>query len=158
MQYVLAIHTSRWRFLFGAMMRRDLRHSRAGDSARWQEQCNEEMKVVVIAFGTRGDVQPLVIIAAGLVERSWCSEAVLVTHTQHSHFVHGLLAPSIPRDGANIDVTGTTGAATNGSYTAKSLAKFVPVDSPPIIWKGQGSMRYHSQTRSCYLRTEHAPE
>lgn len=144
---------SGWRFLFGAMMRRDLRHSRAGG-----DENDEEMKVVVIAFGTRGDVQPLVIIAAGLVKRSWCSESVLVTHTQHSHFVNGLLAPSIPRDGANRDVTATTGAATNGSYTAKSLTNFVPVDSPPVLWKGQGSMRYHSQTRSYDLQTGHALE
>lgn len=75
------------------------------------------MKVAVIAFGTRGDVQPLVILAAGLASSSaWCSKVVVVTHEQHAHFVESLL--------------------TNGRDSER-LTEIATVDSPPVLWKGQ---------------------
>lgn len=80
------------------------------------------MKVVVIAFGTRGDVQPLVVLAGGIGSRSpWCSEVVLLSHHQHGDLVNSLL-------GTCMD-DGSTGGA--GSVT------FAPVDSPAVIWKGR---------------------
>ncbi|CAM9552545.1 unnamed protein product [Scytosiphon promiscuus] len=69
------------------------------------------MKVAVIAFGTRGDVQPLVILAAEIASSSsWCSEngLVLVTHDAHRTWCTTLAG--------QIDIVG--------------------VDSPPVLWKG----------------------
>ena len=74
------------------------------------------MKVAVIAFGTRGDVQPLVVLAGGIESRSpSCSEVVLVSHHQHGDLVKSLLC-----------------ACADGS-----TASFAPVDSPAVIWKGR---------------------
>lgn len=82
----------------------------------------DEMKVAVIAFGTRGDVQPLAIVAAGLASSSaWCSEVVVVTHKQHAHFVESLF--------------------TIGSES-ESLVEIATVDSPPVLWKGQSMQPY----------------
>lgn len=68
------------------------------------------MKVAVIAFGTRGDVQPLAILAGGIASRSsWCSETVLVTHDAHRAWCTTMAG--------QIDVVG--------------------VDSPPVLWKGK---------------------
>ncbi|CAM9582598.1 unnamed protein product, partial [Ectocarpus fasciculatus] len=69
------------------------------------------MKATVIAFGTRGDVQPLVLLAAGMASRSdlW-SAVVFVTHDGHHEFVRSLLG---------------------GQAVA-----VVAVDSPPVLWKG----------------------
>ncbi|CAM9436501.1 unnamed protein product, partial [Hapterophycus canaliculatus] len=67
------------------------------------------MKVAVLAFGTRGDVQPLVILAAAIASSSsWCSETVLVTHDAHRVWCTTLAG--------TIDVVG--------------------VDSPPVLWIG----------------------
>lgn len=66
----------------------------------------------MIAFGTRGDVQPLVLLAAGMAARSdlW-NAVVLVTHDGHREFVRSLLG---------------------GQAVAVAA-----VDSPPVLWKGQ---------------------
>ena len=77
------------------------------------------MKVVVIAFGTRGDVQPLIVLAGGIASRSpWCSEVVLVSHHQHGDLAKPLLS-----------------ACADGSTA--SFATFAPVDSPEVVWKGR---------------------
>ncbi|CAB1118483.1 unnamed protein product [Ectocarpus sp. CCAP 1310/34] len=69
------------------------------------------MKATLIAFGTRGDVQPLVLLAAGMAARSdlW-NAVVLVTHDGHREFVRSLLG---------------------GQAVAVAA-----VDSPPVLWKG----------------------
>ncbi|CBJ26263.1 amino acid adenylation domain protein [Ectocarpus siliculosus] len=69
------------------------------------------MKATVIAFGTRGDVQPLVLLAAGMAAQSdlW-NAVVLVTHDGHHEFVRSLLG---------------------GQAVAVAA-----VDSPPVLWKG----------------------
>lgn len=78
------------------------------------------MKVVVIAFGTRGDVQPLVVLAGGIAARStWCSEVVLLTHQLHAGFVEHVL-----RRGAE-------------SREGLVIPQLTTVDSPPVLWKGQ---------------------
>lgn len=88
------------------------RHT-AAPGHRRDDYCGP-MKVVVCAFGTRGDVQPLVAIAAGLAEKDWCNEVTFVTHKQHCEgFVRTLLRQE-----------------------ANSKCKVLPVDSPPVIWKG----------------------
>lgn len=88
-----------------------------------REPCVASMKVVVIAFGTRGDVQPLIVLTGGIASRSpWCSEVVLVSHHQHGDLAKSLL--------------GIGGTSTDGS-TDGSLATFASVDSPAVIWKGQ---------------------
>eukprot|EP00903_Cladosiphon_okamuranus_P017745 g16335.t1 len=74
------------------------------------------MKVVVIAFGTRGDVQPLVVLAAGIAARSpWCHEVVFVTHQSHAGFVEHQLHFC-------------------GEGTVKP--QLATVNSPPVLWKG----------------------
>lgn len=84
------------------------------------------MKVVVIAFGTRGDVQPLVILASGIAARSaWCSEVVLLTHQLHAGFVESLLLT-------------LSGADSRDGSTKPQLAT---VDSPPVLWKGQSVLQ-----------------
>lgn len=83
----------------------------------WTWALGTGMKVAVIAFGTRGDVQPLVILAAGLVSRcTWCSDVVLVSHKQHSALVRSVLDVSVH---------------------PHHSATFAAVDSPLVIWKGQ---------------------
>lgn len=77
------------------------------------------MRVAIIAFGTRGDVQPLIVLAGGIASRSpWCSEVVLVSHRQHGDLAKPLLS-----------------ACAHGSTA--SFATFAPVDSPAVVWKGR---------------------
>lgn len=71
------------------------------------------MKAVVCAFGTRGDVQPLFILTAGIADTNWCDEVVLVTHEAHGRLARHL-----------------TGRAAG-------TMKLVQVASPPVIWKGR---------------------
>eukprot|EP00752_Nemacystus_decipiens_P015141 g13488.t1 len=81
------------------------------------------MKVAVIAFGTRGDVQPLVVLAAGVASRSaWCSEVVFLTHQLHAGFVESLLLKLCAADG--------------GAGPMKTKPQLATVDSPPVLWKG----------------------
>lgn len=92
------------------------------------------MQVAVIAFGTRGDVQPLVVLAAGMVERcSWCSSVVLLTHEQHALFVQPLLALL-----AGPNASSNSNGSSNNNETKEGFAKlkFAKVDSPPVIWRG----------------------
>lgn len=78
------------------------------------------MKVAVVAFGSRGDVQPLAILAGGLASRAeWCNQVVLCCHQQHTGFVTALLAREPCR---------------SNSY---SQPQIVAVESPPVLWKGQ---------------------
>ena len=80
------------------------------------------MRIAVIAFGTRGDVQPLIVLAAGLrLRTTWCTEVVIATHT-----CFRTLVQSIALDPPDLD-----------SLEAASIARFVAVDSPPLLWKGQ---------------------
>lgn len=80
------------------------------------------MRIAVIAFGTRGDVQPLVVLAAGLRQRaSWCTGVVIATHTCFRTLVY-----SIAFDPPDLDNT-----------EAAAFSRFVAVDSPPLLWKGQ---------------------
>ncbi|CAM9667318.1 unnamed protein product [Choristocarpus tenellus] len=81
------------------------------------------MKVAVIAFGTRGDVQPLAILTHHLPQTSFCTKVVLISHSSHQELVESLWHRSCPdRD--------------------RHVFEFYPVDSPPIIWKGgSGSER-----------------
>lgn len=103
-------------------MRRNLVQHRAAvqqQGSKQQAGSAARMKVAVIAFGTRGDVQPLIILAGGIATRSpWCSEVVVVSHHQHGDLVKSLL-----------------GACVGGSTA--NLATFAPVDSPAVIWKGR---------------------
>jgi hypothetical protein len=43
--------------------------------------CTDRDLAVVVALGTRGDVQPLAVLAVALQQRGW--RVSLVTHTQH---------------------------------------------------------------------------
>lgn len=81
------------------------------------------MKVAVVAFGTRGDVQPLVILAAGLAARStWCKEVVFLTHQLHAVWVESLLKLSAGTEHCGDDL---------------AMPQLATVDSPPVMWKGQ---------------------
>lgn len=87
-----------------------------------------DMKVAVIAFGTRGDVQPLAVLAYGLARSApWCTEVALISHASHAHFAEPLL------DAAN------TSSPDTPNSIAKGAAKFVPVNTPPVLWKGQSA-------------------
>lgn len=75
----------------------------------------------MIAFGTRGDVQPLVVLAAGISSRStWCSEVLLLTHQLHAGFVEPLLKLSRTEPCESL-----------------VIPQLATVDSPPVLWKGQ---------------------
>lgn len=78
------------------------------------------MKAVICAFGTRGDVQPLIDLAPGVAETSWCDELVVVTHEEHQAFVTPLLVS-----------------------TASSTRLF-PVNSPAVLWKGEYLLRFYN--------------
>ena len=55
----------------------------------------EGMVLVVVAFGTRGDVQPLAVIARAWVRRSPSSRCVFVSHREHSGWLASLIEPSV---------------------------------------------------------------
>lgn len=79
-------------------------------------KAHEWMKVALLAFGTRGDVQPLVVLAIAAAKKpAWCNELVFVTHREHADFINPMIESFDP---------------------ATALIQLVGVKSPAVMWEG----------------------
>ena len=76
------------------------------------------MRIAVMAFGKRGDVQPLVVLPADLRQRTtWGTEVLIATHTCFRTLVH-----STALDPLDLDIP-----------EAAPITRFVVVNSPHLL-------------------------
>jgi hypothetical protein len=123
-----------------------------------QNACNvatQAMSAVVAAFGTRGDVQPVLILAVQLAESSVFETVTFVTHESHCPWVQSLAANVLLKY-CYVDTKPASTWNLGGEVRVSSCSLFMatpPVTTPPPHHADREEQRKLPQPSQAHRRT-----